>query len=127
KVQVAMIEWREQRIGEVDVTIATDHDVVRGVKSLSSKAVRKHIDFSIATGASHAPRPVFTGIQASLPVHRIAIRAMRVLAVDFGLLARDVLIDSILVVVAEQQESGARPDRSLSARKSGRNLFHLQM
>src|SRR5579859_5405221 len=98
-----MIERRVQRVAEVDVPIASDHDIVRRVEALALKPVGNHFNLSIPVGAGDSPRTIFTGIEASLAIHGVAVGPVGSLAIYLRALARNVFVNAVLVVIAEQQ------------------------
>src|ERR1700738_2069729 len=95
KIEIAVIERGVQRVAEVDVSIAPDHDVVRRVETFAFKLIGDHLNPAVTSGAGDAPGTIFTCVQASLAVHGIAVGAVRSLAVYFGALAGNILINTV--------------------------------
>ena len=77
---VAKIAW----IGKVDLPLQVNRQIVGSIEALAAEAIGQHFDSAGSVGASDAARAVFTGIQAPLPVHGVAIGSVRVLAEDLG-------------------------------------------
>ena len=127
EIQVSPIERRKERICEIDVPIAPDHDVVRRIETLSFKLVGENFDPALAIGPGHAPGFVFARVQAPLPVHRISVCAVGILAIHFRFLSGNILVEPVSAVIAEDQKTLARPDRSLATGKTAGHLLHLQL
>ena len=66
-------------------------------------------------------------VQASLPIHRVAVGPVGAFPIDFGRLSRNVFVDPVLTVVAEEEKPFARPHRPFAAFEAGGHLLHLQL
>ena len=127
EIQVAHIERGVQGVGEIDVSIAPHHDVVGRIEPFAFEPVDKDLDPPFAVGPGDPPGLVFARVQASLPIHRVAVGPVGAFPIDFGRLSRNVFVDPVLTVVAEEEKPFARPHRPFAAFEAGGHLLHLQL
>ena len=131
EIQIPLVQRSKERVGEIDVSIAPDHDIVGRIETLPFEFVDQDFDPPLAIGPGYPPGLILAGVQASLPVHGISICAVGILPINFRRLARNVFVEPVLAIVAEDQKPLARPYRPLAAwkaaRKIGCHLRHLQV
>src|SRR5437762_12190929 len=127
KIQLTLVKRSKQGIGEVDLTVAPDHDVVGRIESLALEFVHQYLNLSFAIGSGDAPRFVLAGVQAPLAIHRVPVGTVGILPIDFRRPPGDVFVEPVLAIVAKDQKALARPDRSLAAREALGDWFYLQV
>ena len=67
----------ERRIGEIDLAVLADRDVVGRVQPLAFVALGDHFDPALFVGARHAAGVGFAGVQPALRIERVPHRAVR--------------------------------------------------
>lgn len=71
-------------VGEVDVVVAADGDVVGGIEALALEAFGEDFDFAIGGGAGDAAVGAFAGVEAAAGVEGVAVGAAGVFTEDGG-------------------------------------------
>ena len=117
----------KRRVREINLTIATHHDVVRRVESLAFETRSQHLDFAVLQRASYPALAKFAAIQAPLGVIRVANGAARALGENLIRSARDYLEEFIHYRVAKQQESVVGPHRPFGKVEIGNDALDLQV
>ena len=112
-----------QGVREIDMTIASDHDIVGCVEPLSLVAVRQDLDIALAVRARHAARDVLAGVEPALAVKRVAVGPVRLFAKDADAFARIEAKDLPLPCVTEKEIAIGRPHRPLASLETLRNRF----
>src|SRR6185437_10926502 len=111
----------ERWVGEVNLIVFANRDVVRRVQTLAVPTIGEHLVFALLN-AHHAPRMSLAGVAAALRIERIAVRAVRIFTQHRGLHAGRDLPVPIAGGVAEDQKSIRRPRRPIHVQVARRDL-----
>lgn len=91
-------------VGEVDVVVAADGDVVGGVEAFAVEAFGEDFDFAVGGGAGDAAVGAFAGIEAAAGVEGVAVGAAGVFAEDGEGLAGGEFEDAVGGDIGEEEE-----------------------
>src|SRR5262249_10743108 len=127
KIQLAILQWREQGIGEISMAVASHDNVVWRIQALALPTLRDHLDLPVLRRASNPAGSVFAGVEPSFAIQGVAVGPVGVLTKHTDALARRVLMDLVRLEVTEEQVSVTRPDRPFGARKPRCELLHFQV
>jgi hypothetical protein len=127
EIELPLIERGEERVGEVDVAIAPDDDVVGGVQTLAFELLYENFYAAGGIGPGDAARLLFARIQAALAVHGVSVGAVSVLAKDLGRSTGRVFIEAVPAVITKDQVTLARPYWPLAPRKTIGNVLDLEI
>ncbi len=119
----AVLLIAEGRVGEINMPVPPDDDIVGRVQPLAFEFRRQHFGCAVLRRPDHAAGAKLAGVQTALRVEGVAVRSFGDGRVFRYTVAWNEFMEFIRNAVGEQQERILGPDRPLGELKARGDLF----